>query len=1223
MEENNNNEIININNIDEKNEENNINENNNNNFIIDSQKYKFDYTSRLNCLDNILNPITKEKFLIKIFLMSSNLNMLNKLIFLEKLYKIIDSENNIQMIYYISSKILKYAKTGIISIYSLNTNIFFCSEFLGSNQNYFFAYKYFVDLKQYNNSISFEKKILNEINDFIKNFIDFYENYFMNLLSSEQLSNLDKIINKILNQKELFEIEEKINKIEDKNNPDNQYLYLINKTWLQNAKIFIGNYLFAKATNMTSEFFKDSFNHENVLSIFLSEEKIDKPLKTKTYYPFPGPINNFPITDFKPKLYDPDSVEENILLKKYLLPIKDFYWINCSDWKILKEAFNCTNEIRRKKEELEMIKISAIIFDSRIPKYKNESIDYLNKKVIQISKKKSIKDFETKILRCLDYEINTHILKNKKNENINDDNEKVINFYKINKKNKDIIIEMFLSFINDIQSYESIFFQEISFSESDKNKNIENIFKKYNPSTEILIIEINDNKIATKFLKPIVPILNQDGKYKYSCSICDKELNDINIEKNICKICSMYLYCSKKCLETEKNKDKENIKIVNHSNIHKMLSELIRRPFNIKNFLSESFYEKVYTMENKDKSKGLVGLFNLGNTCYMNCSLQCLSNTKDLTKYFMCNYYQNELNLQTNIGSNGVLVKSYSDLLNLMWLSKFSKITPYFFRLSFCVSTHKFMNNQQQDAMEFISILLNYLHEDLNRIKEKPYKIIEGQRKGESDILASQRFYNYYLQRDNSIIIDLFNGQFQNIIKCSTCKTENKTYEAFNNISLPIPEEHNFYIIKFFTHLHCKYITMNINSETTFEDLIKKGTNYLSKKILDSYKEIKKSNQYNENYLQVLLEKNIEIVQLDKNKIIKIIFSQPDNEEEIQKNYKKKLKDYINIDKELVLFEREIIPDYNENIYVYPITSENNDNEDINVLSYPIVFSVKHDLTLENFQNLIVEKLNHILIQNKNLKNSHLIDLHILHSNKNLNTGIMKLIKEYSKCRFCGSDYSEKKYCPLYYYFNKNDTVSKIFKYQKYSEPIIILARSSYYDLKKEVYQGYNFEENNILNKYKNIYDSFNQFGKQEILGEDNLWNCPNCKTRSIIGKAIKIYRPPNYLIIQLKRFKKKGNGFFNFLEKEKNDTFVSFPTKNLDISNYIEGPDKINAIYNLYGIINHKSLLGFNHFTAFCRNDKRWVEYDDKTIDCDIKNPVTNEAYILFYIKKNIDENY
>ena len=150
----------------------------------------------------------------------------------------------------------------------------------------------------------------------------------------------------------------------------------------------------------------------------------------------------------------------------------------------------------------------------------------------------------------------------------------------------------------------------------------------------------------------------------------------------------------------------------------------------------------MYAPENKNKSKGVVGLFNLGNTCYMNCSLQCLSNTKDLTKYFLNYKFQNEINLQTTFGSNGVLVKAYSDLINLMWLSKFIKINPYFFRIAFIISTNKFRNNYQQDAMEFILILLNYLHEDLNRIKEKPYLILNEQKEKESDVLASQRYYS-------------------------------------------------------------------------------------------------------------------------------------------------------------------------------------------------------------------------------------------------------------------------------------------------------------------------------------------------------------------------------------------------------------------------------------------------------------------------------------------------
>ena len=1195
--------------------------NNKNNLEIDSLKYNLDYSTSFDSMNSILSKEAKEKLLTQIFLISSKLNMFNKQILLENLYRIIESEKDVQMIYYILSKMLKYIKTERISIYMLNTNLFYFTDFLSNNQNYFFAYKFFTDLENISNNISFDKKTSNEINEYIKVKIEYFEKYFVKIVKNEEYDIFYKIIDNILNQK--IEIENNKEKAEENNEElqlkddiNNQYLYLINKTWLINAKNFLDHYIFGRDTQMINDFFKDAFDFVNILSVFLSEDKLNKPIKGKTYFPFPGPINNFPMTEWKDILYDPINEEENILIKKNLLPKKDYFWINQNDWTILKGAFNCTNEIKRKKEETEMIQLNTIIFDSEMRKYKNECIKFMKKKVIQISKNKTIKELETKIKRCLNYEINNNILKKEKDNNQENKDEKIINLFKINKKNKDIIIELILSFINNnIQTYESIFLQELLLADEDKDKNVETILSKYNSKKEILIIEIyNPNINNNRFLKSI----NVNN-----CSLCNKKIDDIKKSKDICKLCSMYFFCSNECAEIMKNDDKEenNIK-KNHTELHKYLSEIIIKLFKIKEFIPKNFYEKIYTIDNREKSKGLVGLFNLGNTCYMNCSLQCLSNTKDLTKYFLFNYYQNEINLQTTFGSNGVLVKAYSDLINLMWLSKFTKINPHFFRVSFCISTNKFMNNKQQDAMEFISILLNYLHEDLNRVKQKPYLNMENQIENESDVLAGQRYYNYHLKRENSIINDLFNGQFQNAIKCTSCFKENKKYEPFNNISLPIPEEHNHYIIKFFTTLKCKYITININSETTFEDLILNASKYLNKNILKSLDEMNKSN-YNKEYYKALLEQNIEIVQLDKNKIIKIIYSQPDDENEIQKNYKKKLKPYINNEEELVLFERQIIPEYLQNIYVYPITTDPKNDDDINFLSYPIVFSVKHDLTLENLEKLIMEKIEHIIIENKNIKNNHIIDLHILHSNKNMNTGLLKIIKDYKKCRFCNLDYGEKKYCPLYLYFNKNDTVSKIFKYSKYSEPVILLARSSYYDLKKEVYPGYNFEENNILNKYKNIYDSLNQFEKSEILGEDDLWDCPKCLKKRKISKWIKIFRAPNYLIIQLKRFKKKSNSFFNFLESDKNETFVSFPMKNLDISNYIEGIEKDKCIYNLYAVINHTTNFGVNHFTAFCRNNKKWVEYDDHKVNYDIKNPVTKEAYILFYIKKNIDENY
>lgn len=60
---------------------------------------------------------------------------------------------------------------------------------------------------------------------------------------------------------------------------------------------------------------------------------------------------------------------------------------------------------------------------------------------------------------------------------------------------------------------------------------------------------------------------------------------------------------------------------------------------------------------------GLVGLQNLGNTCYMNAALQCLSNCQKLTEYFLSKKYLSEINMTNNLGHKGKIAKNYGKLL--------------------------------------------------------------------------------------------------------------------------------------------------------------------------------------------------------------------------------------------------------------------------------------------------------------------------------------------------------------------------------------------------------------------------------------------------------------------------------------------------------------------------------------------------------------------------------
>jgi len=154
---------------------------------------------------------------------------------------------------------------------------------------------------------------------------------------------------------------------------------------------------------------------------------------------------------------------------------------------------------------------------------------------------------------------------------------------------------------------------------------------------------------------------------------------------------------------------------------------------------------------------GLSGLVNLGNTCFMNSALQSLSHTHPLSDYFLRGEYQNDLNETNPLGSKGELATQYAELVKDLWAGRYSAVAPREFKWKLERFATQFAGYHQHDSQELLAFLLDGLHEDLNRVKQKPYREMSEQ-EGRSDSEVADEAWRNHLDRNNSIIVDWFQG---------------------------------------------------------------------------------------------------------------------------------------------------------------------------------------------------------------------------------------------------------------------------------------------------------------------------------------------------------------------------------------------------------------------------------------------------------------------------------
>ena len=174
-----------------------------------------------------------------------------------------------------------------------------------------------------------------------------------------------------------------------------------------------------------------------------------------------------------------------------------------------------------------------------------------------------------------------------------------------------------------------------------------------------------------------------------------------------------------------------------------------------------------------------IGLQNIGQTCYMNASLQCLINVEKLSKKLLNKFNQNSINIQTQ-----PLTYVYASLLYEFKITDKSYIIPTTFKATLEELNPLFQGNQASDAKDFIFFMIETLHQEL-KPPENPSNnlgqidFLQQEMEAKNQMLTLHKFLIEF-GNNISIISETFYGITSSIMKCEGCNSVKHSFQTFN-----------------------------------------------------------------------------------------------------------------------------------------------------------------------------------------------------------------------------------------------------------------------------------------------------------------------------------------------------------------------------------------------------------------------------------------------------------
>ncbi|XP_034551398.1 ubiquitin carboxyl-terminal hydrolase 19 isoform X2 [Notolabrus celidotus] len=751
---------------------------------------------------------------------------------------------------------------------------------------------------------------------------------------------------------------------------------------------------------------------------------------------------------------------------------------------------------------------------------------------------------------------------------------------------------------------------------------------------------------------------------------------------------------------------------------------------------------------------GFTGLVNLGNTCFMNSVIQSLSNTRELRDYFHDRAFEAEINCNNPLGTGGRLAIGFAVLLRALWKGTHHAFQPSKLKAIVASKASQFTGYAQHDAQEFMAFLLDGLHEDLNRIQNKPYtETVDSD--GRLDEVVAEEAWQRHKMRNDSFIVDLFQGQFKSKLVCPTCSKVSITFDPFLYLPVPLPQKQKVLSVFYFAkEPHKKpikfLVSVSKENSSTAEvlesisrsvrvkpenlRLAEVGKNRFRRMFLPSHSldtvsssdmlfcfEVLSKDMAKERVILLRVQQRLQVPNIPISKCAACMKPPVSDEDKLKRctrcyrvgycnqacqrthwpNHKALCRPntenvglpfLVSVPESRLSCARltQLLEGYSRfsvNVFQPPFQSGRTSPETTRSRDLPPMPAGSPDgpvpgAEADMSESCTVGSADQDLESPSLLPESHEESAQASALQPAESESLSSSQSSLSTTRTTDSGFSEPvtstSCCSLDPHAEKETSCEKAVRpeaavtgYQHPSESasghgcqfyIALLDannKEQRLDEKEDALETLPedatlelvWKNNERLKEYVlvsskeleyeedpsslsettraghfTLEQCLNLFTKPEVLAPEEAWYCPKCQQHREASKQLLLWRLPNVLIIQLKRF-----SFRSFIWRDKINDMVDFPVRNLDLSKFCIGQkDEMQQppIYDLYAVINHYGGMIGGHYTAYARlpsdknsqrSDVGWRLFDDSTVTMvEESQVVTRYAYVLFYRRRN-----